>query len=130
MLLRRQQPSRQAGAGVGGGGPCRPVGTAAKQLFAGHPDGVCCQRGTLVGALKSAPFIWPGGIFQGKVLLSAHALSSPSDICRYVHGPMCEPKKTFENITFFFFFFFERVNNFRHKYARLHIYFKETYHLR
>lgn len=95
MLLRRQQPSRQAGAGVGGGGgPCRAVGTAAKQLFAGHPDGVCCQRGTLVGALKSAPFIWPGGIFQGKVLLSAHALSSPSDICRYVRGPLCEqPEK-------------------------------------
>lgn len=95
-------------------GPCRAVGTAAKQLFAGHPDGVCCQRGTLVGALKSAPFIWPGGIFQGKVLLSAHALSSPSDICCYVRGPLCEqPEKNLKISPFLFFLFsFESVNNF------------------
>lgn len=60
MLLRRQQPSRQAGAQVGEGevgGLCMAVRTTAKQLFAGHPDGVCSQRSTLVGALKPAPFI-------------------------------------------------------------------------
>lgn len=50
--------------------------TAVKQLFAGHPDGVCSQRGTLVGALKSAPFIFgPVAIFLRKVLFSAHVLS-------------------------------------------------------
>lgn len=78
--------------GRGGGGLCRAVRTAAKQLFAGHPDGVCSQRGTLVGALKPAPFYFgPVAFFLGECC-SPHIVF-PSHICPYIRGPLCEPGK-------------------------------------
>lgn len=131
MLLRRQQPSRQAGAGVGGG--------VLAGLWELQPNSCllvtqteCVAREALWWVpLNLLPLFGPVAFFRGKCC-SQHMLS-PLHLTYVVTSMVrCVSQKKHLKISLFFFFFFsfERVNNFRHKYARLHIYFKETYHLR